>query len=114
MRKSIDGLSAITRQVREQDPVSGHLFVFCHRDRIKILYWDQSGYWLVHKRLEKGTFSWPAPAECATTKIEMNSEISQRCRAVSICSAQAAIFVKDASARRRDGGMHSLRLEVGP
>ncbi|MBL8738274.1 MAG: IS66 family insertion sequence element accessory protein TnpB [Planctomycetes bacterium] len=39
MRKSIDGLSAITRQVLEHDLVSGHLFVFCNarRDRIEIL-----------------------------------------------------------------------------
>ena len=64
MRKSIDGLSAVTTQVLEQDPFSGHLFVFCNRrrDRIKILYWEQSGFWLLHKRLEKGTFAWPLPA----------------------------------------------------
>ena len=61
MRKAIDGLAAVTQQIFERDPLSGHLFVFCNRrrDRIKILYWESSGYWLLHKRLERGTFSWP-------------------------------------------------------
>ena len=63
MRKSIDGLAAVTKQVLEHDPLSGHLFVFCNarRDRIKILYWERTGFWLLHKRLEQGTFAWPAP-----------------------------------------------------
>ena len=45
MRKSIDGLAAVTKEVLEIDPLSGHLFVFCNarRDRIKILYWERSG-----------------------------------------------------------------------
>jgi len=62
MRKSFDGLTEITRQVIGQDPLSGHLFLFCNRrrDRIKVLCWDGSGLWLLHKRLEKGTFAWPA------------------------------------------------------
>ena len=53
MRKSIDGLAAVTKEVLQHDPLSGHLFVFCNRrrDRIKILYWERSGFWLLHKRL---------------------------------------------------------------
>ena len=61
MRKAIDGLSALARSVLAEDPLSGPLFVFCNRrrDRMKVLFWDRSGFWLMMKRLEKGTFAWP-------------------------------------------------------
>lgn len=73
MRKSIDGLAAITTQVLEHDPMSGHLFVFCNRcrDRIKILYWERTGFWLLHKRLERGTFAWPLPEDSDAKQLEM-------------------------------------------
>lgn len=62
MRKSFDTLAALVRDVIREDPRSGHLFVFCNgrRDRLKILLWESSGYWLFAKRLERGTFAWPA------------------------------------------------------
>lgn len=59
-RKAHDGLCAIVRQVFEEDPLAGHLFVFTNRrrDRIKLLLWDGNGLWLFYKRLERGTFRW--------------------------------------------------------
>lgn len=69
MRKSFDTLAAATRAVIGQDPRSGHLFVFCNRnrDRLKILHWESSGYWLLSKRLEKSTFAWPAAGTSCVT-----------------------------------------------
>lgn len=61
MRKSFDSLAGATQQVLGQDPLSGHLFVFFNRERnrVKVLFWDRSGYCLYYKRLEKGTFHFP-------------------------------------------------------
>lgn len=58
MRKSFDTLSSLVCEVIAEDPQSGHLFVFVNRrkDRVKILWWDRSGYCLLAKRLEHGQF----------------------------------------------------------
>lgn len=61
LRRSIDGLAAVVRARFDLDPLSGHLFLFRNRrgDRLKILAWDQGGFWVLYKRLERGTFAWP-------------------------------------------------------
>ncbi|MDD5405283.1 MAG: IS66 family insertion sequence element accessory protein TnpB [Sulfuricella sp.] len=58
MRKSFDGLYALTRHGLQQDPLSGHLFVFINRraTQMKVLYWDRTGFCLWAKRLESGRF----------------------------------------------------------
>jgi transposase len=58
MRKGFEGLSGIVRQEFGADPLNGSLFLFVNRrrDRLKILHFDGTGFWLYYKRLEAGTF----------------------------------------------------------
>ena len=58
MRKGFDGLSGIVRERFAADPTDGSLFLFINRrrDRIKILHFDGTGFWLYYKLLESGTF----------------------------------------------------------
>ena len=61
MRKSIDGLAALVEGQLALDPFSSHLFAFTNRrrDKVKILYWERTGFCLWYKRLEKAQFRWP-------------------------------------------------------
>jgi transposase len=61
MRNGIDGLRAIVEGTLRHDPYGGHLFVFVGKakDKVKILFWDRSGFVLYMKRLEKGRFQLP-------------------------------------------------------
>lgn len=61
MRKSFHGLVALTESELKQDPLSGSLFVFLNRrrDRIKILYWGQTGFCIWYQQLQKGTYQIP-------------------------------------------------------
>ncbi|MEX2581191.1 MAG: IS66 family insertion sequence element accessory protein TnpB [Verrucomicrobiales bacterium] len=55
---------------------SGAIFVFCNkrRNRIKILYFDGTGLWVLAKRLEQGTFSWPKPSQSEQVKLKLAPE----------------------------------------
>jgi len=67
MRKGFDGLAEIVRAFLGHDPLSGHLFVFRSRSaqRVKILWYDRDGLALYYKRLDRGTFRFPASGEKA-------------------------------------------------
>jgi transposase len=61
LRRGFDGLSAQVQNTLQQQPFSGHVFVFRGRrgDIVKLLWWDGDGLCLFAKRLERGRFIWP-------------------------------------------------------
>lgn len=65
LRKSIDGLALLTRTILKQDPMSGHLFLFINKagHRLKILFWDRTGFVIWYKRLESARIRLPAEGE---------------------------------------------------
>jgi len=76
LRMSFSGLYARTQNVLKEDPRTGSLFVFTNRrrNRVKTLYWDGTGLWVMTKRLEKGTFSWPVGVETKNGKLPLSAE----------------------------------------
>ena len=69
MRKGMNGLALLVQEAFRRDPHSGHLFVFRGRrgDLLKALWHDDQGMCLFVKRLERGRFIWPSPADGAVT-----------------------------------------------
>ena len=69
MRKGFPGLSLMVQETLKHDPMSGHLFVFRGRrgDLIKVIWHDGQGACLFVKRLERGRFVWPSPADGTVT-----------------------------------------------
>lgn len=77
MRKGYDGLTALVTQRFDLPVENGALYVFSNRNRtrLKILYWDGTGLWLLGKRLEKGRFSWPQASEGQQVKVNLRPEV---------------------------------------
>ena len=75
LRRSFEGLALQVRGALQEDERSCQIFVFTNkrRDRIRMLYWDGTGLWLMTKRLEQGTFAWPKVPEGAA-KIALRAE----------------------------------------
>ncbi len=75
LRRGFDGLAAATRSLMGADPMNGNDFVFLirRRNRIKLLVWDRTGYLLVYKRLERGTFQIPTEPEAGRRHVEVDA-----------------------------------------
>ena len=75
LRKGFDGLSDLVRHRLAADPLNGQLYIFCNlrKDRIKILCFDGSGTWICAKKLQQGSYSWPA-ADNAATSVSLRAE----------------------------------------
>lgn len=76
LRKGFNGLHAMVTERLGEDPKAGALFVFCNhrRTRLKILCWDGTGLWVLTKRLEEGTFSWPKTVEPDCAKLSLTPQ----------------------------------------
>jgi transposase len=60
-RKQMNGLTILIADTLAMNPTSGQIFIFRNRgyDRLKVLYWDKNGFWLLYRRLESGKFCFP-------------------------------------------------------
>ncbi len=76
LRKSFSGLEGLASERLREDLRQGALFVFSNRrhTRLKMLYWDGTGLWLLIKRLEQGTFSWPQSSAPDGVKLKLAPE----------------------------------------
>lgn len=75
LRRGFDGLAATTRTLIHENPLNGHLFVFLNRrrNRVKLLVWDRTGYLLLYKRLERGTFRLPTEPRPGARHVELDA-----------------------------------------
>lgn len=76
MRKGFEGLHALVVERLREDVRGGALFVFTNKrhTRLKVLYFDGTGLWLMTKRLEEGTFGWPKMEEIGAAKLALRPE----------------------------------------
>jgi transposase len=76
LRKGFEGLYGLARDALGLDPLSGHLALFCNRqrNRLKILFWDGNGLWVCTKRLERGKYSWPTQLEESSACVTLSHE----------------------------------------
>jgi len=74
LRKSFDGLVNEIRHTLGHDPLGGHVFVFLNRrkNQVKLIVWTRGGFTIVHKRLERGTFTFPSRVTDEATSIALD------------------------------------------
>jgi transposase len=106
-RRGIDSLHGLVRDGFGDDPLSGHLFLFFNRarDRLKILTWDRNGFWLLCKRLERGTFERIPFRDGVRTRVELTRvQLSMLLEGVALQSAKTTKhFVSELRLNARDG-----------
>jgi transposase len=93
LRKSFDGLSNEVREVLAKDALSGHVFVFLNRRKtqVKLLLWTRGGFTIVHKRLERGTFSFADQVMDGARSVEIDvHELSMLLEGIDVTRARAS------------------------
>ncbi len=76
LRRGFEGLALLVREELKENECSSQIFVFTNkrRNRIRLLYWDGTGLWLMTKKLEAGNFSWPKVPKEGATKLRLRPE----------------------------------------
>lgn len=93
LRQSFEGLSNQVRGVLSLDPLSGHVFLFLNRRRtqVKMLVFTRGGFTIVHKRLERGRFTFPERVSSYATRVEIDAhELAMLLEGLMVTSAPAA------------------------
>ena len=93
LRRSFDGLSNEVREVLAKDALSGHVFVFLNRRKtqVKLLLWTRGGFTIVHKRLERGTFSFAAQVTDGARSVEIDvHELSMLLEGIDVTRARVS------------------------
>lgn len=93
LRKSFEGLSNAVRCELGRDPLSGHVFIFLNRRRnqVKMLVWTRGGFTILHKRLERGRFSFPERVTATATSVEIDGhELSMLLEGLEVARAPHA------------------------
>ena len=104
LRRSFEGLSNEVREVLRHDPLAGHVFVFLNRrkNQVKLLVYTRGGFTIVHKKLERGTFTFPARIVDGATSIEIDvHELAMLLEGIDVRRARAS--------GRWDPPMHASR-----
>lgn len=98
---SFDRLAGLVRHRLQEDPLSGHLFVFFNkaRTRTKIFAFDRNGYAIYYRRLERGTFQLPAVPDGAT-RVEVDAAtLAMILEGIDLRAARRLRFALDTTAR---------------
>ena len=93
LRKSFEGLSNEVRTVLAADPLSGHVFLFLNRTRtqVKMLVWTRGGFTIVHKRLERGRFTFPDRVTPTAARVEIDAhELAMLLEGLAVTPGRAA------------------------
>jgi transposase len=103
MRKQFDTLASLVRSQLGEDPLSGDAFVFTGKrhNKLKVLLWDGAGFWLLARRLERGTFAIPASAQASGSGAVVVSDVEWRL----LLSGIEVLDYRQRSRYRRGGGI---------
>jgi transposase len=103
LRRGFEGLALLVRGALQEDERSSQIFVFTNkrRDRIRLLYWDGTGLWILTKKLEAGTFAWPKVPEGAAKIVLRVEALEMLLSGIDLKGARLRPWYEDPTAASR-------------